>query len=93
MSNYYDSNDQTFKPIPKAPYYVVSTDKFMSGWGGAKGKTNRCIVPCESWDQAEKVSAYVESRNDQNYINISVNKPRTKSHILYSLMTGWIKNI
>ena len=28
-------------------YYVTATDKFMSGWGLAKGKTKKVIVICE----------------------------------------------
>ncbi len=29
-------------------YYVTATDKFMSGWGLAKGRTNKVVVICEN---------------------------------------------
>jgi len=29
--------------IPKKKWYVTMTDKFMSGWGEARGKTNKFL--------------------------------------------------
>ena len=45
------------------------TDKFMSGWGGAKGKINKLIFECDSFDEAMTVIDNAEKRSDMNYIN------------------------
>lgn len=88
---YFDPEEQTFRNIPKAPYYVLSNDSFMSGWGHAKNMTNTCVVPCQTWDQAVKVSEYAMfQRTDQKYVRITTRIPRTKSHVIYSLVTGWL---
>lgn len=79
------------KQIPDAPFYVLSNDKFMSGWGEAKGMINTCIVPCKDEDELKRVMGYVESRNDQNRIRYCTNKPQIRRHTLYSLLTAWIE--
>ena len=84
MATYYDSSDQTFHPIPKARCYVLSNDSFMSGWGGAKGKINTCVVPCDSWEQAKAVERYVRTRSDQKRIRIATSV-RPKPHVVYSI--------
>jgi len=56
-------------------YYVTMTDKFMSGWGMAKGRINKLIFPCDTYDEAEKLAGYAESRSDQEDINIRTTKP------------------
>ena len=89
MATYYDSGEDTHKPIPKAPFYVLSNDSFMSGWGGANGKINTCVVPCESYEEAIKVEGYVRSRSDQKYIRINMTPPRAKDHVIYSLLSIW----
>lgn len=90
MSTYFDSDEEVFKPIPEAPYYALSNDSFMSGWGFAKDKINTCVVPCQSWEELRGMIEYMESRSDQKYIRYSVNKPRAKAHVLYSLV-GWVE--
>lgn len=90
MSKYYDSKTETFKSIPDAPCYVLSNDTFMSDWGPAKGKINTCIVPCNDMSIAMAVETYIETRSDQNRIRIVENKPKTKAHVLYSLVPDWI---
>ena len=78
--------------------YVTMTDKFMSGWGMAKGKTNKLVIECENRLQAEKIADYANNERDEmKYINITYNKPRYNSSKyitswkVYSQMTGWIK--
>jgi len=61
--------------IPDAPWYVLSTDTFMSGWGPATGRTNRLILPCESREEAEDVAAYARSRTDTKDVEIVSEKP------------------
>lgn len=55
--------------------YVTMTDKFMSGWGMAKGKINKLIFECENWEEAQTVAQNAEKRGDQSYINIRTSKP------------------
>jgi hypothetical protein len=61
--------------IPDAPWYVLSTDTFMSGWGPAKGLVNRLILPCESEAEAEDVAEYARSRTDTKNVEILNQKP------------------
>ena len=65
-------------------YYVTMTDKFMSGWGMAKGKTNKLIIQCETWQQAEQIERAARDRSEMRYVNICVNKPRYGSNVIES---------
>jgi hypothetical protein len=56
-------------------YYVTMTDKFMSGWGPARGKINKLIFICNSYEQAAIVAANAEKRSDQKHINITDRRP------------------
>ena len=56
-------------------YYVTATDKFMSGWGLAKGKTNKVIVICENWQEDREVKDALHSRDEMKYINVRSSKP------------------
>ena len=62
--------------IPDAPFYVTTTDTFMSGWGPAENLTNRLILPCDSMREAEFVYSYAKSRNDQKNVRICTAKPQ-----------------
>jgi hypothetical protein len=76
--------------IPRAPFYVTSTDSFMSGWGPAKGKDNICLVPCPDRDTAERVLRYVKSRSDQKDARITKMRPYGGC-VIVSNLTEWIK--
>jgi hypothetical protein len=56
-------------------YYVTMTDKFMSGWGEAKGKINKLVFVCKSYEEAKVVEDNARNRTDQKYINICTKKP------------------
>ena len=56
-------------------YYVTMTDKFMSGWGMAKGRINKLVFVCESYDDALRVESYASSRGEMKNINIKTTKP------------------
>ena len=43
-------------------FYVTMTDKFMSGWGYAAGKTNKMIVACDTIAQAEQIERVAQRR-------------------------------
>ena len=65
-------------------YYVTMTDKFMSGWGMAQGKTNKCIIECETLQQAETIERNAQKRSEMKYINICSKKPRYGKNVLES---------
>lgn len=65
-------------------YYVTMTDKFMSGWGVAQGKTNKLIIECDTLQQAEQIEKAAHRRSEMRYINIRTTKPRYKSNVVES---------
>jgi len=64
--------------IPKKKYYVTMTDRFMSGWGHAKGRTNKFVVGCDTYKQAETIARNAERRSEMKYVNITSSKPYYK---------------
>ena len=54
-----------------------------------KKMVNVCVVPCDSFEEANKVANYINSRSEQNNIRIVADKPRTEEGILYSLLDTW----
>ena len=62
--------DITLDDVPDAPFYVVTRDTFLSGWGGAKGRANVVVVPCETQGVADTVKAYVLSRSDMSSVSV-----------------------
>lgn len=80
-----------FGTIPDAPYYVVSDDAFMSHWGRAAGRANRCVVPCRDMREALRVQAYAMSRREQSNVRVSPEKPKLEKGVYYSLVKGWVR--
>ena len=68
--------DSLGRYIPDAKFYVVSTDKFLSGWGRADGMKNKLIFPTNSLDEAENIEKYAKSRTDQTRVDIVSKKPK-----------------
>jgi len=68
-------------------FYVTMTDKFMSGWGAANGKTNKMIVECDTIEQAEQIERAARRRSEMKYVNICARRPRYGSHVLESFKT------
>ena len=62
---------------------VVGRDKFMSGWGGAKGGYSRAAWACVDGD-VDKVEKWVSSRSDMQYVNVvdlrTYKAPRGTAH-------------
>lgn len=56
-------------------YYVTMTDKFMSGWGHARDKTNKLVISCDTYDEALTVANNAERRQEMKYVNIRDSKP------------------
>lgn len=59
--------------------YVTMTDKFMSGWGGAQGRTAKYVIACDNYGEAETVSDNARSRSEMKYVNIVVGRKPTFS--------------
>jgi hypothetical protein len=68
-------------------FYVTMSDKFMSGWGMAAGKTNKLVIECATYEQAEIIQRNAMKRSEMKYINICINAPRYGRHILTSWKT------
>jgi hypothetical protein len=68
-------------------YYVTMTDKFMSGWGVAQGKTNKLIIECETSQQAEQIERAALRRAEMRYVSVRTTKPRYGSGIVESWKT------
>jgi hypothetical protein len=60
----------------KKKYYVTMTDRFMSGWGEARGKTNKYVVETNTLKQAQTVRRNAKKRPEMSYVNITDKKPR-----------------
>jgi hypothetical protein len=56
-------------------YYVSMTDRYMNGWGEAKGRRNKLVFECKSFEEAKIVRDNAHERIDMKYINICANKP------------------
>jgi len=63
------------------------TDKFMSGWGRAKGMINKMVVICEDYDQANVIRHNAKKRPEMRYVNIRSTCPYYGNHILTSWST------
>jgi hypothetical protein len=68
-------------------YFVTMTDKFMSGWGQARGMTNKMIVECETYEQAETIARNARNRREMRRVNIRTSRPYYGNHILPSWKT------
>lgn len=64
--------------IPNRDYYVVMTDSFMSGWGGAKGKTNKFVIGTNDYSRARQLQALAKKRPEMKYVSIRTTKPYYK---------------
>lgn len=67
-----------------AKYFVSMTDKFMSGWGEARGKINKLIFECETYEEALIVEENAQNRSDQKNINICSKRPYYPSRSHYT---------
>jgi hypothetical protein len=64
--------------------YVTMTDKFMSGWGMARNKTNKYIIVCDTMEQARTAYRNALKRSEMKYVNICHKKPYYGSNVLPS---------
>lgn len=57
-------------------FYVTMTDKFMSNWGHASGKTNKFVVECKTLTQAKTIALNARRRSEMKYVRIVYCKPK-----------------
>lgn len=56
--------------------YVTMTDKFMSGWGKARGKKNKLVIECNTTKEAEAVARNAKKRSEMVNVNVRHTKPK-----------------
>lgn len=74
----------TIDPVTTPKYWVSMTDKFMSGWGMATNKTNKLVIACDTYEQAETIERNARKRREMKYVNLCIRKPRYGNHVLVS---------
>lgn len=67
----------------KPKYWVTMTDRAMSGWGLARGKTNKLVLACETIEEAEYVESVAHSRREMRYVNVTTRKPSYSAERYY----------
>lgn len=70
-------------------FYVRMRDKFMSGWGGARGRAAIYVVECDTMEQAEAVEKAAQDRPEMKYITITTTRPRCKPNEQMTERTFW----
>lgn len=57
--------------------FVWFTDRFLSGWGGADGRTHKQVIICEDWRTADKIydNLKYDKRHGARYVNIGRKLP------------------
>lgn len=70
--------------IPKKKFYVVMTDKFMSGWGNAEGMTNKFVIGCDDIVRAGYLEEAARRRPEMKYVNFVRTKPRYGKNVYVS---------
>jgi hypothetical protein len=56
-------------------FYVTMTDKFMSGWGLAKGRTAKLVIVCDDIAQACEIAAAARRRSEMRRVNVRSSRP------------------
>lgn len=68
-------------------FYVTMTDRFLSGWGKAEGKTNKLIIECDTYEQAEIIERNANKRSEMRFVGIRNTKPRYGRSVVESWKT------
>ena len=59
-----------------APWLVVATDRFMSGWGMAKGTMSYAAWACRDEHETKLVSEYLATRDEMMRVRVVYNAKR-----------------
>jgi hypothetical protein len=60
-------------------FYVNMVDRFLSGWGEAKGGVSRLSVRCDTLDQAEAIQRAALDREEMRYVVIAEHPARKRT--------------
>lgn len=71
-----------------AKWYVTATDRFLSGWGGATGKTQKIVVLCNDIEQARRVERNM--KKDRTLGNV-IRKDKKPSYSSTKYSVSWKK--
>lgn len=63
-------DDRTAEQRKTHRWGVVAKDKFLSGWGGAKGGASRCAWAVGPGLDLDTVERWVRSRGEMRYVNV-----------------------
>ena len=63
-------DDRTEEQKQTHRWLVVAKDKFMSGWGGARGGASWCGWACRTFEQMERLEKWVRDREEMRYVSI-----------------------
>ena len=61
-------DDRTPEQHKTHNWLITATDRFMSGWGGARGGASKCAWACTP-EHASHVLDWVRSRGEMKYVN------------------------
>jgi hypothetical protein len=70
-------------------FYVTMRDKFMSGWGKAKGKSNYLLFRCDTEEEAETVADNGVARSDMHKVYIHSSLGSALSNLPKNNLTQW----
>jgi len=82
-------DDRTLEEMKTHNWLVTATDRFMSGWGDAKGGASKCAWACKRED-VDTVYNWVSNRSEMKYVNVTNNKwhPRAAHVHIYVVHEG-----
>ncbi len=60
-----------------SPVYMVATDSFMSGWGGAPGRSI-VAVECHTSEEVDFAEAKLRERPEMKRVRFCYRKPRLR---------------
>lgn len=64
------ADDRTPEQRQTHKFAVVAKDRFMSGWGRARGGASRCAWAVPSNLDIDKVERWVRGRSEMRYVNV-----------------------
>jgi hypothetical protein len=78
-------DDRTPEQKKTHQWLVTATDRFLSGWGLAKGGLSKCAFACRDYNEAMDAYKWITKRGDMKYVNINTGKwyPKAKHVHIY----------
>lgn len=89
-----DTDHRSEAERAETAYYAIATDKFMSGWGGAPGRS-LFAVPCRTREDAEIAADNLRARGEMKRVrivaawNLCRVRRRSGDHLSVGSMGAW----